>query len=288
MWMVTHATGTIGREVASVLTEQGVPLRLLVGDPKDLAPELRSHEIVTADYSDEAALARAFSGVSHLVLITPLDARMPEWHGSAARAARASGVKRVAQITALGADPNSPIRILRWYGEAEARAAATGLEVSVLRPAVCMQAVLKHNPDIDRCGCLEAPFRRARWSLVDARDVAEVAVRVLESKHQPRTYELTGPKALDYFEVARQYSRASGQHVEYRDVCSPRARGTLEARGLPPRLVEALIEFWDYTAAEAVPARVTDDVQRVLGRPPRALNEFLRKTCACVKRAKTA
>ncbi|HEY4646147.1 MAG TPA: NAD(P)H-binding protein [Steroidobacteraceae bacterium] len=285
MWMVTHAAGTIGREVVRVLNDRGVQPRLLVGDPAGLPLAMRSQDVQTADFSNESALAAAFAGVTHLVLITPLDARMPEWHAGAARAARAAGVKRVVQITSLGADPSSPIRLLRWYGEAEVRAAAAGLEVTVLRPAVCMQAVLKHNPDIDRCGRLEAPFRRARWALVDARDVAEVAVRVLESKQPARILELTGPKALDYFEIARQYSRAFGHHVEYRDICSPKARGTLEARGLPPRLVDALIEYWDYTAAEAVPVHITDDVERVLGRPPRALNEFLRTACACVKAA---
>jgi len=285
MWMVTHATGTIGREVVRVLNGRGVQPRLLVGDPAELAPALRSHDVRSADFGNEPDLAKAFAGVTHLVLVTPLDARMPEWHANAARAARASGVTRVVQITALGADPSSPIRLLRWYGEAEARVAAAGLEVSVLRPAVCMQAVLKHNPDIDRCGRLEAPFRRARWPLVDARDVAEVAVRELESSNPERALDLTGPKALDYFEIARHYSRVFGQHVEYRDICSPKARGTLEARGLAPRLVDALIEYWDYTAAEAMPVRITDDVERILGRPPRTLSEFLRNACACLKAA---
>ena len=283
MWMVTHATGTIGREVVRVLSERGLHLRLAVGDPAQLPPEMRAHEIVTPDFGNESELAKAFAGVSHLVLITPLDAQMADWHANAARAARSSGVARVVQVTALGADASSPIRLLRWFGDAETRVAATGLEASVLRPSVCMQALLKHNPEIGRCGRLEAPFRRARWALVDARDVAEVAVNVLETDKRPRTLELTGPKALDYFEIARQYSRASGKQVEYRDICSPKARGTLEARGMPPRLIEALIEYWDYAAAEAVSVRVTHDVERVLGRPPRALNEFFRNACGCTK-----
>ncbi len=283
MWLVTHATGTIGREVVRAAADHGHRLRLLVADPVHVPATARTHEIAAADFASEPELTKAFVGITHLVLITPLDARMADWHAATARAARAGGVKRVAQVTALDADPSSPIRLLRWLGDAEARAAAAGLEAWVLRPAVCMQALLKHNPDIGRCGRLEAPFRRARWPLVDARDVAEVTVRVLESDDRPRTLELTGPKAVDYFEIAKQCSRASGQRIDYLDICSPKARGNLEARGLSPRLIEALIEFWDYAAAGAVPAHITDDIERVLGRPPRSLCDFLRDSKASLR-----
>ncbi len=283
MWLVTHATGTIGREVVRAAADRSHRLRLMVADPVRVHAEARAHEIVAADFASETELTKAFAGITHLVLITPLDARMADWHAAAARAAGAGGVKRVAQVTALGADPSSPVRRLRWLGEAETRVAAAGLETWVLRPAVSMQALLKHNPDICRGGRLEAPFRRARMPLVDARDVADAAVRVLESDEPPRTLDLTGTEALDYFEIARQCSRASGHRTEYLDICSPKARGMLEARGLSPRLVEALIEFWDYAAAGAVPARVTDDLERVLGRPPRSLCDFLRDSKASLR-----
>ena len=276
MWLVTHASGTFGRAVVQAAAAQGHRLRLLVGDTSQLPADLQGHEALAVDYADEAGLARAFAGVSHLVLMTPLDGRMGEWHEAIARAARDAGVKRVVQITSLGADPKSPIRRLRWLGEAEARVAAAGVKAWVLRPAVAMQSLLKHNPEIGIGGRLEAPFRRAKMPLVDARDVAAVALRLLESDESPRSLELSGTKPLDYFEIARECSRACGHRIEYQDICSPKARGSLEARGLSPRLIEALIEFWDYAAAGIVPVPITDDIERVLGRPPRSLCDFLK------------
>ncbi len=276
MWLVTHASGAIGRAVVQAAAARGHRLRLLVRDPTQVPSELKAHEVLPADYADEPGVAKALAGVSHLVLITPLDGKMPDWHATLARAARAAGVKRIVQITGLGANAGSPIRRLRWLGEAEARVAAAGVRAWVLRPAAIMQSLLKHNPELGHGGQLEAPFRRAKMPLVDARDVAEVALHVLDSDDPPRTLELSGTKALDYFEIARQCSRASGQRIEYLDICSPKARGNLEARGLSPRLIEALIEFWDYAAAGAVPAPITDDIERTLGRAPRSLCDFLR------------
>ena len=276
MWLVTHASGTFGRAVVQAAASEGHRLRLLVNDPTQLPADLKAHEALAVDYTNEAALARAFDGISRLVLITPLDGRMGEWHEAVARAARAAGVTRVVQVTSLGADPKSPIRRLRWLGEAEARVAAAGVKAWVLRPAVAMQSLLRHNPEIGLGGRLEAPFRRAKMPLVDARDVAAVALRVLESDEPPRTLELSGTRPLDYFEIARECSRACGHRIEYLDICSPKARGNLEARGLSPRLIEALIEFWDYAAAGVVPIPITDDIERILGRAPRALCDFFK------------
>jgi uncharacterized protein YbjT (DUF2867 family) len=276
MWLVTHASSTIGRAVVQTAAAEGRQLRLLARDPAQLPADVMGHETLRADYGDESVLKQAFAGISHVVLITPLDGQMGEWHEALARAARAAGVKHIVQITGLGADPRSQIRRLRWLGEAEARVAAAGVKAWVLRPAVAMQSLLKHNPEIGVGGLLEAPFRRAKMPLVDARDVAQVVLRVIESNEAPRALELSGTKPLDYFEIARECSRACGHRIEYLDICSPKARGSLESRGLSPRLIEALIEFWDYAAAGMVPIAVTDDIERILGRPPHSLCDFLK------------
>lgn len=140
-----------------------------------------------------------------------------------------------------------------------------------------MQVLLKHSPAICVCGTIEAPFRAARWPLVDARDVGDSIVKLLEDGGRPAVHELTGPQALDYFEIARVVSKVLGRKVEYVDVCAPKARGRLEARQLPPRLIDGLLEFWDYAAAGVIAPRVTNDVEQILGHPPRRLSDFVKE-----------
>jgi uncharacterized protein YbjT (DUF2867 family) len=51
----------------------------------------------------------------------------------------------------------------------------------------------------------------ARTSFIDVRDVAAVATRTLTSPgHAGKTYELNGPEALTYGEVAEKIMQASG------------------------------------------------------------------------------
>lgn len=276
MWLITHATGTIGQAVSRAASARGHALRLHVPDAGHTTPVVAGDELVSPDLANRAALESMFEGVDRLLLCAELGPELPDWHGALAEVAQARGVRHVVQITAQGADVDSPMRIFRWFGDAEARARATGLQPCVIRPALYMQILLKDTRAICGCGTIEAPFRAARWPLVDARDVAEAAVKLLEEGARPAVHELTGPQTLDYFEIARVISRVLGRRVEYRDVCAPKARGRLEARRLQPRLIDALLEFWDYAAAGAIAPRVTGELEALLGRPPRRLADFVK------------
>ncbi|HKE42931.1 MAG TPA: NAD(P)H-binding protein, partial [Steroidobacteraceae bacterium] len=275
MWLVTHASGTIGRAVVAAAKGRGQRLRLMVRDPSQVPAEFSREDVVVGSFTDPVSLANAMNGVEGVVLVAPLAPETPDWHSAVAAAAHAANVSKVLQVSALGADPKSRLRLLRWHGEAETRVAAAGIKPIVLRPALCMQVLLKQAVQISCRGQIEAPARGGRWPLVDARDVADVALHVMEHGSKDRVLELTGPEALDYFAIAQQCSDALQRHITYVDVCSPRARGTLEARRLSPRLIEALLEYWDYAAAGALPMEVTDTIPRLLGRPARTLGDFL-------------
>lgn len=276
MWLISHASGTIGRAVVQAASKRGHRVRALVLDPSQAAGVGPEAEIVVAGVADTAAHERAFENVEAAVLTAPLGSDFVPWHRALATAAAAAGLKRLVQMSGQGADLNSPTRILRWLGDAEAQALNAGLHPTVLRPSLYMQMLFKHIPEMSSCGVIEAPFRSARWALVDARDVADVAVERLESGAKPSVRELTGPQALDYFEIARVVSKVTGRRIQYVDVCSPKARGRLEARRVSPRLIEALIEYWDFQAASPSGPRITQEIENILGRPPRKFAEFVK------------
>lgn len=276
MWLISHASGTFGRAVARAAAERGHSLRLLVRDAGLANSFDPSAHVVALDLANKAGIRAAFEGVEAAVLTAPLGSEFVQWHRALADAAAASGVRNVVQLSGQSADINSATRILRWLADAEAQAAAAGVHATVLRPSLYMQMLFKHVPEICACGVIEAPFRNARWALVDARDVAEVAVERLERGAKPSVRELTGPQALDYAEIARVVSKVTGRKVTYVDVCSPKARGRLEAKRVPPRLADALLEYWDFHSANPAQPHVTNEIESLLGRPPRKLADFVK------------
>ena len=288
MWLVTHASGTIGKAVVAAGAARGQRLRLMVREAAQVPAGFAREDVIVGSPGEPDLLATALQGVTGVVIIAPLGPEAADSHAAIAQAAKAAGVLRIIQVSALGADPQSRLRLLRWHGEAELRVAGLFPERTVLRPALCMQVLLKQAVQITCSGKIEAPARGGRWPLVDARDVADVAVHVMEHGAPSQVLELTGPEALDYFSIAQQCSAALERHITYVDVCSPRARGTLEARRLSPRLIEALLEYWDYAAAGALPMDVTDDIPRLLGRPARNLTEFLQDALQAFRQAANA
>lgn len=276
MWLISHASGTFGRAFMGAALDRGHPVRALVRDAGRANSFDPRTEVAVVDLANKATVRAAFEGVAAAVLTAPLGSEFVQWHRALAEAAAGAGVRNVVQLSGQSADINSPTRILRWLADAEAQAAAAGVHATILRPALYMQMLFKHVPEICSCGVIEAPFRNARWPLVDARDVAEVAVERLERAAKPSVRELTGPQALDYGEIAKVISKVTGRKVTYVDVCSPKARGRLEAKRVPPRLADALLEYWDFGAASATQPHLSNEVEALLGRPPRKLADFVK------------
>jgi len=276
MWLISHASGTFGRAVARAALDRGHPVRVLVRDAGRASSFDASAQVAVVDLANRTGIRAAFEGVAGAVLTAPLGPEFVQWHRALAEAAADAGVRNVVQLSGQSADINSPTRILRWLADAEAQAAAAGVHATVLRPALYMQMLFKHVNEICTCGVIEAPFRNARWGLVDARDVADVAVERLERAAKPSVRELTGPHALDYAEIAKVVTKVTGRKVTYVDVCSPKARGRLEAKRVPPRLADALLEYWDFHSAHPSQPHLTHEIETLLGRPPRKLADFIK------------
>lgn len=123
---------------------------------------------------------------------------------------------------------------------------------------------------------LAVPAADAAISFVDARDVAAVAAHVLiHEGHHGTAYTLTGGRAVDHAEVAREVSEAAGYPVEYVPIDEDRARRVMAEGGLGPDRAERLIRFYRLVR-EGRAAPVTGDVTSVLGRPPVSLTRFAR------------
>jgi len=92
------------------------------------------------------------------------------------------------------------------------------------------------------------PAGDARISMIDARDVAAVAARILTGDGATgAAYDVTGPEALSHAEAAHQLGAHLGRSVQYVAVDDDTARAAMLSAGLQPWLTDALIELYqDY------------------------------------------
>jgi len=280
MILVTGATGQNGGAVAAALDAMSVSYRALVRDRARLAPA-STREVVEGHFDDPASLARALDGVTDVFLVSRYEPRMAELEAKAVRACERAGVRRIVQLSGIGADPASPVTTFRWLGEVEQAIGESRCAGVYLRAASFMQNLFAHAASIAAADRFATPLGLARLTYVDVADIGRVAAAVLTSDgHDGRLYEVTGSEQFTQNQVAAEMSRAFGRPIRHVPISFDAAEDGLIAAGVPPALAAALINLWRHQAEVPAPPVLTDTVERLTGRAPRRLEQFLRENRA--------
>ena len=150
----------------------------------------------------------------------------------------------------------------------------------ILRPNLFLQNVPESTiPSIDDEGRFFVNAGEARISMVDTSDVAAVASVVLtEDGHAGARYDITGPEALSYADVAAKLTASLGRQIAYVPAPDEAVRTALLGFGLDQWFVGALVGIYqDYrrSGTDGYASAVTDTVQRLTGAPPRSLDALL-------------
>ena len=274
--LVTGATGTVGSHLVQQLATRQVPVRAFVRDPaKARSLHAASVEIATGDLSDPASIRNALHGVEKVFLLSPPSPDQVTLQGNVIRVAEEMDVRHIVKVSALGTRPDSPIRLARWHAETEDQIRDADLAFTFLHPHSFMQNFFGFVPGIHRDGAFYAPLGNAAVSLVDARDVADVAAAILQSgNHAGQTYVVTGPEAIPYTEAAEALSTVLGRPIRYVDVPLDTYRNHLLDAGLPDWLADDLTTL-NRIFREGHGAQVSPVVRDLTGQRGRSFGQFV-------------
>lgn len=264
--LVTGATGSTGHATASALTAQGIPFRPMSRKPSS------AEFAVRADLDDANSVRAALSGVRAAYLVTPSTAQTEAQQKQFIDLAAEAEVEHVVLLSQIGSVIDSPVRFLRYHAAVEQHALSSGLQVTALRPNLFMQGLLALSGAVRSAQILPAPIGDARVSLVDVRDIGQMAAHALTSPVPLGIQTLTGPESLTHTELAAHLSSAVGHEIRFEDT-PPAIFGEMLAEVLPPWQVEGLLEdYAHYARGEA--AEVSPTVPDVLGHPARSFEAF--------------
>jgi uncharacterized protein YbjT (DUF2867 family) len=244
-------------------------------------------DFVPFDFERPETWGPVLDGIDSLFLVSVPGVDGDELQSFVDAAARV-GVGHVAYLSTLGAQRNPAIP--HYWNERHIRGAA--LDHTFLRASFfCQNFHEVHRTDVVDHDELFVPAGTGETSFVDARDVAAVAAHVLAESdtketlasddpsgggatHVNRAYDLTGPTALTYHEAAEIFSEELDRRISYPEPSIPAFVRRRRSYGDP--LGYALLMVGIYTTARlGLAGRVTDDVERLLGRPPRHLREYV-------------
>ncbi|OLF11799.1 NAD(P)H-binding protein [Actinophytocola xanthii] len=258
--LVTGATGNIGRHVVAGLRERGADVRTLSRFPGAGA---------TGDLSRPETLHEALSGVDSVFLLWPfLSAeRIRDVVEVIARHAR-----RVVYVSTLNVrDELTPEQNGVW-GQVEDAVRRSGLEWTFLRPSGFATNTFEWAPAIRAGRAVRMPFPGAARSLIDERDIADVAVAALtEDGHIGRSYTLTGPEAVTQAEQVRILGAAAGRPVEVEEISAEEARADVLGWA-DESLADSALAYWRSLVDNPEP--VTSTVEEITGHPARGFGQW--------------
>jgi len=278
MILLTGATGKIGGAVANELIKKGVSLRALVRDA-DKAAALKEAgvELVVGDAGDRDAVARALDGVEKATLILPNSQEQQAMEMQFVDLAAEAGVKQLVKLSSFEALPGATNPIAALHYSVEQHIRASGMAWTMIRPSFFMQNLLASGFTIKSEGKFYLPMGDGVTVMIDCRDIgAAFAEVLLGSGHEGRSYEISGPERVTFYDVADQFSEVLGKKIEYvnQDPASYRER-------IGPFLtsewhLDAVMRLFSEVADGVRPPAVTDTFSRLVGREPITFRQFVR------------
>lgn len=277
MVLITGASGNNGIALIRRLRTSGLTIRAMVRRQQDYLREmLPGVEFVIADFDDPAGLRRALTGVRSTFLVTNSSERVEEQQLGFVGAARAAGVRHIVYLSQLHASRDSPVRFLRYHAVVEDAIVNSGMAFTHLRPNLFMQGLLSSRSTIAGEGRFYAPAGDSRVSIVDVRDIADVAAAALtERRHEGKIYDITGPEALTHAQIAGRLSEALNRDIAFVDIPDAGMRTVLKGLGMPAWQADGLLEdYAHYRRGEA--CAISGTVGEVTGHPARTFADFAR------------
>jgi uncharacterized protein YbjT (DUF2867 family) len=272
MIVVTGATGNVGRPLVQALIEAGESVTAVSRKATGAPEGVRVHR---ADLVEPESLKPALDGAEALFVLTSADFMAGGDMGGVLAVAEAAGVRRVVLLSSHGVGTG------RHPSHLEDAVKRSGLEWTILRPGNFDSNAFQWADTVRSQRVVAAPFGDIAIPAVDPADIAEVAAAALrEPGHGGNVYTLTGPAPISPRQQAAAIGTAIGEPVRFAELTREEARAGMLAY-MPEPIVEATLgALGTPTPAEQA---VSPDVERVLGRPPRAFAEWAARNSAAFK-----
>ncbi len=273
--LVIGGTGTVGSQVVRQLLRHGQPVRVLVTAPAKAALLPEGAEPVVGDLDLPATLPPAFEGISSVFLVNRQGFTEVAQGAYVLAAAKRAGVRKIVYQSRYDVR-GTGVAHLAAKISIENMLVRTGLAYTLVSPTHFYQNDLSLRDEIAG-GVYTQPLGSVGVSRVDARDVAEVAVRaLLGDRYDGLTLPVAGPEALTGESTARILGDTLGHRVTYAgDDLGRWAENT--KRRYPGQPVADWVKLYGSFQVQGLVATAADLalVTQVLGRPPRSYAAFV-------------
>lgn len=279
MILICGATGMFGGRVLDHLLTNQIPTRALTHSPaKADVLRRRGAEVAIGDLDSPSTLAAALANVERVFLVSPMDNRIEQRETALIDAAHRVGVQHIVKI--FGAVRHRGDPLITQHERAIEHLKSSGIPWTLVSPNTVMESNLFPAAETIRTlGTIFGAAGDGRIGMVALDDCARAAAAVLTediATHAGQNYEITGPEALTFSEIAARFARILGRSVAYQDLpVDDFGQMLIAEAGFDPATLETdvLCHFRAFRRGDA--DLVTDTFTQLTGCPATSLDKFI-------------
>ena len=277
--LITGATGNVGMEVIKSLQNLDHELDLYAGvrDPVADRVKLADYKINVSrfDFTDISTYNSALAGCDILFLLRPPQiSAVEKYFKPMIQTCINQGIKHIVFLSVQGVEKSKIIP----HHKIEKLIVDSKINYTFLRPAYFMQnfSTTLRN-DLVRHRQIYLPAGKAKFTLIDVRDIGEVAAVVLTniSQHVNRSYELTSDEKLTFKEMAATLSKSLGFEIRFKSPDLLSFFLTKRREKIPTMFILVLIMLHYLPRFQKDP-EITDWVEKITGKKPITFEQFVR------------
>ncbi|GAB4044622.1 SDR family oxidoreductase [Spirosoma jeollabukense] len=282
MILITGATGGLGHQIIDVLltTTPTSEIAALVRDVNKAADLVkRGVDVRQADYVDYPALVQAFRGVDKVLLVSAVAfTDRVHQHQNVIDAAKEAGVKHLFYTSIQRSTHFVLPEVTESDLATEAYLKASGLTYTILKNGYYFEG-LSHliGSQVPETEIL-FPAGEGKIAFVKRTELAAAtAVLLTGVGHDNQAYTLSGSEAYSFDDIAREFSALAGRPIAYKSIEVGSYVAQKVAAGFPDFVANFLAQ-WGAATQDGMLAGTHDTVERLLGRKPTSLREYLKTT----------
>ncbi|AHC14054.1 NmrA family NAD(P)-binding protein [Salinispira pacifica] len=271
-YFVTGATGNVGREVVKHLLANG---KRVIGAklPRENTVDAENLEYRVFDFSDESTWEHCMEGVTKVFLMRP--PHISKIKRDMYPFMRFLAEKQIEQVVFLSVQGVEGNKMVPHY-DVEQGCIEMNLPYTFVRPSFFMQNLTTtHLPEIRDEKRLMVPAGKGRTNFIDVRDIGEVMAKMFfDPSNIRKAYTITGQTSFSYQEIADHLTNGLGTPIRYAKPGMIRFVAYHLKRGR--KLAMTLVMLALYTIVRLGKGDIsTDTAEKILGRKPRTLDEFI-------------
>ena len=240
----------------------------------------RGVDIRQADYFDYPALVQAFRGVNKVLLVSAVAfTDRVRQHRNVIDAAREAGVKHLFYTSIQRSSDFVMPEVTESDLATEAYLKASGLVYTILKNGYYFEGlgylIGSEVPDAE----IRFPAREGKIAFVKRTELAAATATLLTSEgHDNQEYTLSGSEAYSFHDIAQEFSALAGWPIAYKSSELAPYIAQKIADGFP-EVVANFFAQWGAATKHGMLAGPHNTVERLLGRKPTSLKEYLKATC---------